>query len=315
VLGKSDDLRCTRSGGVIYLGIYYIALIRIPKALSQLRLSTITFNPLSYSTRTSAMSSSIKPIKIYGKQGPNPPKVRMLAEELGLPYELNDVGFPDLKKPDYLAINPNGRMPAIHDPNNDLTLWESGAILEYLVEKYDTERKASFAPGSKESFLTKQWLFFQGTQNHGASFCDIPHTLTIYLQFPGRDLTTARESGSPNTIQRWYRVRVSVTTVGVHAQTECPTRTNFPTDEVKRVTSVLDGHLKKQEKGADGPWLVGGKFSYADLAFVPWQNAYDTYMAGAVDLSEFTTVAEWMERLKSRPAINKVLSEPPPTGH
>lgn len=43
-------------------------------------------------------------------------------------------------------------------------------------------------------------------------------------------------------------------------------------NEVKRVTSVLDGHLKSQPKGADGPWLVGGKFSYADLAFVPWQH-------------------------------------------
>jgi len=43
-------------------------------------------------------------------------------------------------------------------------------------------------------------------------------------------------------------------------------------NEIKRVTSVLDGHLKKQPKGADGPWLVGDKFSYADLAFVPWQH-------------------------------------------
>jgi glutathione S-transferase len=78
------------------------------------------------------------------------------------------------------------------------------------------------------------------------------------------------------------------------------------------VTSVLDGHLKTQKKGADGPWLVGGKFSYADLSFVPWQNVYDTYMRDTVDLSEFTAVSDWMARLKKRPAIDKVLSEPPP---
>jgi glutathione S-transferase len=89
-------------------------------------------------------SSSLKPIVIWGKHGPNPPKVRMLAEEMGLPYDLN------------------GRMPAIQDPNEDFTLWESGAIIEYLVEKYDTERKMSFAPGSKEAYLAKQWLYFQG---------------------------------------------------------------------------------------------------------------------------------------------------------
>lgn len=47
--------------------------------------------------------------------------------------------------------------------------------------------------------------------------------------------------------------------------------------EIQRVTSVLEEHLKKQEKGEDGPWLVGNKYSYADLAFVPWQ-----YMAQVV---------------------------------
>ena len=106
--------------------------------------------------------SSLKPITIYGKGGPNPPKVRMLAEELGLAYDLKDIEFSALKQPEFLAINPNGRMPAIHDPNTDLTLWESGAIIEYLVEKYDTERKISFEPGSKDAYLAKQWLFFQG---------------------------------------------------------------------------------------------------------------------------------------------------------
>jgi glutathione S-transferase len=112
------------------------------------------------------MSSSLKPITIYGKHGPNPPKVRMLAEELGLAYDLKDVQFADVKKPEFLAVNPNGRMPAIHDPNTDLTLWESGAIIEYLIEKYDTERKVSFEPGSKEAYLAKQWLFYQGTFNY-----------------------------------------------------------------------------------------------------------------------------------------------------
>jgi glutathione S-transferase len=107
------------------------------------------------------MSSSIKPITIHGKHGPNPPKVRMVCEELGLPYELNDVQFADIKKPEFLKINPNGRMPAIYDPNTDLTLWESGAIIEYLVEKYDTENKLSFAQGSTDAYLAKQWLFFQ----------------------------------------------------------------------------------------------------------------------------------------------------------
>jgi glutathione S-transferase len=74
---------------------------------------------------------------------------------------------------------------------------------------------------------------------------------------------------------------------------------------------VLEGHLKKQEKGADGPWLVGGKYSFADMAFVPWQN----YASQLTDVSEYTEVAAWMERMKNRPALKKVLDEPPPASH
>jgi glutathione S-transferase len=132
-----------------------------------MRLSLTTSNRLllhSFKAHTHHHTmSSLKPVTIHGKRGPNPSKVRMLVEEIGLPYELHDVDFAVIKEPEYLAVNPNGRIPAIHDPNNNLTLWESGAIIEYLIEKYDTERKLSFEPGSKEAYLAKQWLFFQGT--------------------------------------------------------------------------------------------------------------------------------------------------------
>lgn len=76
------------------------------------------------------MSSQIKTIKVWGKGGPNPPKVAILLGELGLPHELIVVPLSKAKEPEYLAINPNGRIPAIYDPNTDLTLWESGAIIE-----------------------------------------------------------------------------------------------------------------------------------------------------------------------------------------
>ena len=85
----------------------------------------------------------------------------MVLEELELPYEIVNIPFSDLKQLEYLTITPNGRVPAMVDPNANLTLWESGAILEYLVEKYDAERKISFEPGTNEAALARQWLFFQ----------------------------------------------------------------------------------------------------------------------------------------------------------
>lgn len=109
------------------------------------------------------MSTELKPIKMWGKAGPNPSKVNIVLLELGVPYELVDVPFTDVKNPEYVKINPNGRLPAIHDPNTNTTLWESGAIIEYLIEKYDTKNKFSFAAGTQEYHLSKQWLFYQAT--------------------------------------------------------------------------------------------------------------------------------------------------------
>ena len=109
------------------------------------------------------MTTNLLPIKVWGKGGPNPPRVAIMLEELNLPYEFQPITFSDVTNPAYLAINPNGRLPAIYDPNTDLTLWESGAIVEYLIERYDTTRKISFEPGSNEGQLARQWLFFQAS--------------------------------------------------------------------------------------------------------------------------------------------------------
>ncbi|KAJ5794577.1 Glutathione S-transferase/chloride channel C-terminal [Penicillium paradoxum] len=105
---------------------------------------------------------SLKPITLYGHgPGPNPWKVVMILEELNIPYTHNIINFPEMKKEAFESINPNGRVPAIQDPNTDITLWESGAIVEYLVDTYDKTNTISFAPGSKDYYLAKQWLHFQ----------------------------------------------------------------------------------------------------------------------------------------------------------
>lgn len=57
-------------------------------------------------------------------KGPNPWKVIIILEELGLPCEIEYMEFGDLKKEPYLSINPNGRTPSMEDPNTGITLWE-----------------------------------------------------------------------------------------------------------------------------------------------------------------------------------------------
>ena len=66
----------------------------------------------------------------------------------------------DLKKPPFEKLNPNGRVPAIEDPNTGIVLAESGAIIEYLQETYDKDNTLNYT-SSPEKFQVKQWLHFQ----------------------------------------------------------------------------------------------------------------------------------------------------------
>ena len=80
-----------------------------------------------------------------------------LFEELGLNYEIKSFRFDDVNEPPFIDINPNGRVPAIEDPNTGLTLWESGAIYQHLIEVYDTEKRLTYE-SLNERHLCNQWL-------------------------------------------------------------------------------------------------------------------------------------------------------------
>ena len=99
-------------------------------------------------------------IDLYTAATPNGHKVSIALEELELPYNLHllDLGKNEQKQPDYLAINPNGRIPTIVDrANGDFAVFESGAILVYLAE-----RTGQLMPtDEKGRSLVMQWLMFQ----------------------------------------------------------------------------------------------------------------------------------------------------------
>ena len=102
-------------------------------------------------------------IDFYTWTSPNGFKVQIMLEETGLDYELHPVnlGEGEHKKPDYLAINPNGKIPAIVDRDgpgeNEVTVFESGAILLYLAEK-----SGKFLPEDPAGrWRATSWLMFQ----------------------------------------------------------------------------------------------------------------------------------------------------------
>lgn len=99
-------------------------------------------------------------IDLYTAATPNGYKASIALEELGLAYDLHvlDLGAGRQKEPWFLAINPNGRIPAIVDrDNDDFAVFESGAILLYLAER---EGKLIPADANGRSQVI-QWLMFQ----------------------------------------------------------------------------------------------------------------------------------------------------------
>ena len=102
-------------------------------------------------------------IDLYYYTSPNARKVLMLLEELGLPYRVlwTDISAGDQHAPEYQAINPNRKVPALVDNDGPggkpITLFESGAILLYLAEK--TGRLLPTDPAGRWNVI--QWLFWQ----------------------------------------------------------------------------------------------------------------------------------------------------------
>ena len=100
-------------------------------------------------------------LQLYSLNTPNGVKASIMLEETGLPYEAHRVDFDsnDQLSPEFLALNPNNKIPAIIDPNGPggkpLALFESGAILLYLAEK-----TGKLLPAARR-YETIQWLMFQ----------------------------------------------------------------------------------------------------------------------------------------------------------
>jgi GST-like protein len=128
-------------------------------------------------------------LQLYSLPTPNGVKVSIMLEEIGLPYEPHtiDIGKNETWTPEFLSLNPNGKIPAILDPDGPggkpLALFESGAILVYLAEK--TGKLLPKDPA--ERYETLQWVFFQM-----AAIGPIFGQLGFFHKFAGREYEDKR---------------------------------------------------------------------------------------------------------------------------
>jgi GST-like protein len=211
-------------------------------------------------------------IQLYSAPTPNGVKVSILLEELGLPYEAHyiDIGKDETWTPEFLSLNPNGKIPSIIDPDGPggkpLALFESGAILLYLAEK--TGKLLPADPALR--YETIQWVFFQM-----AAIGPIFGQLGFFHKFAGREITDKRP------LER-YRV------------------------ESRRLVGVLDGRLKERTWIMGDDYTIA---DISMLGWVRnLIGFYDA--RELVGFDDFPAVAAWLERGLARPAVQKGVTIP-----
>jgi GST-like protein len=212
-------------------------------------------------------------LQYYGLPTPNGVKVSIMLEETGLPYEAHLVDFAasDQKSAAFLSLNPNGKIPAILDPDGPggapLPLFESGAILLYLAEK-----SGKFLPADPAGrWQAVQWLMFQ-MGGVGPMFGQ----LGFFSKFAGKDWQDKRP------LQRYL-------------------------DETKRLLGVMDTALEGKSWFLGDDFTVADISMLGWVrALVGFYEAGEI-----ADFASYKNVAGWLARGLARPAVQRGLEIPP----
>ncbi|WP_376090848.1 glutathione S-transferase N-terminal domain-containing protein [Roseomonas sp. CCTCC AB2023176] len=212
-------------------------------------------------------------LQIYSFPTPNGVKVSIALEETGLPYEAHTVkiGANETWTPEFLSLNPNGKIPAILDPDGPggqpFALFESGAILLYLAEK--TGQLIPRDPARRME--TIQWVFFQM-----GGLGPIFGQLGFFHKFAGREIEDKRPL---------HRYR----------------------DESKRLLGVLEQRLDGRTWIMGDDYTIADISMLGWVRnLVGFYGAGDL-----VDYSSLKHVPAWLERGLARPAVQRGLDIPP----
>ncbi len=211
-------------------------------------------------------------IQLYSTPTPNGVKVSIALEELGLPYEPHfiNIGENETWTEPFLSLNPNGKIPAIIDPDGPggrpLPLWESGAILFYLAEK--TGKLLPADPALR--WQTAQWVFWQ-VGGVGPMFGQVG----FFHKFAGKDWEDKRP-----------RDRYA--------------------NESKRLLRVLEDRLQDREWIMGDEFTIADISLLGWVrGFVGFYGAGDL-----VNYDELRHVPAWLERGLARPAVERGLLIP-----
>jgi GST-like protein len=211
-------------------------------------------------------------IQLYSATTPNGVKASIMLEEIGAPYEAHyiDIGKDETWTPEFLALNPNGKIPALIHPDGPagkpLALFESGAILLYLAEKTGKLIPADAAA----RYETIQWVFFQM-----AAIGPMFGQLGFFHKFAGREITDKRP------LER-YRA------------------------ESRRLIGVLETRLDGREWIMGGDYTIADVSMLGWVRnLIGFYEARDL-----VGFDDFPKVGAWLERGLARPAVQRGLAIP-----
>ncbi|MEG3151383.1 glutathione S-transferase N-terminal domain-containing protein [Sphingomonas sp. ZT3P38] len=211
-------------------------------------------------------------IQLYSLPTPNGVKVSIMLEETGLPYEPHLVDFAanDQKSPEFLSLNPNGKIPAMIDPagpgGKPIGLFESGAILLYLAGK-----TGKFIPANPNGrWEATQWVMFQ-MGGVGPMFGQ----LGFFNKFAGKDWEDKRPLG------RYV-------------------------DESKRLLGVMDAALAGRTWFLGDDYTIADISMLGWVRnLIGFYEAREI-----VGFDDFKNVAAWLERGLARPAVQRGLTIP-----
>lgn len=208
-------------------------------------------------------------IDLYYWPTPNGHKITLFLEEAGLDHRIVpvDIGKGAQFEPEFLAISPNNKMPAIvdHAPVDGgapIAVFESGAILRYLADK--TGRFNGVAEGADAGGALRQrvevdeWLFWQM-----AGLGPMTGQYGHFHVYAPEDIAYAKER---------YR------------------------KEAERLLGVLDKRLDGRD------FIAGSEYSIADMAAYPWISPY---AKAPLDLAPFANVRRWQAAIAARPATQR----------